>query len=95
MHIDGPDQVHVHCPHCHADFAAPKSMAGGRANCPECRRAVEVPGGPDMLFLSLVLLGAFLVFGISAIVFLAEGIGAAAVAFVIGALVLTGICLAS
>ena len=35
-------EILVHCPNCVEDFAVPKSMKEGHANCPGCRQAVPV-----------------------------------------------------
>jgi len=87
MEFDARTHIWAHCSHCDADFPAPKSMAGGHANCPRCRRAVEVGGGTDVLYWTLMALGAAFVLGISGmLLFVAPAAGVAV--FAIGALIM-------
>jgi hypothetical protein len=66
-------------------FQVPQSMKGGIANCPRCRKIVDVPGGPEGLFYVLLFLGIVLVGGISAL-FFAVSITAGLTALAIGCL---------
>lgn len=59
--------IEVYCPYCRAGFQAPDSQKSGLAACPECQKAVPVPGGPEPLFWVILggsILGALLVSGI-------------------------------
>ena len=60
--------VEVYCPHCRAGFEAPDSQKAGLASCPECQKAVPVPGGPEPLF--WLLLVGVVVFGFGGSAFL-------------------------
>lgn len=94
MHYDPARHILAHCPHCDQSFPVPKSMHGGTANCPSCRRAVPVGGGYEPLFWVLVGLGAAFVLGVSALLgFFVHPI-AGLTAFVIGAVVM-GIIIAA
>ncbi len=48
------------CPHCGTVFWVPKSLRGGIGSCPECQRAVEIKGPPDVAILVLVSAAAVL-----------------------------------
>ena len=54
---------------CGNMFVVPRSMKGGVANCPRCRKIVDVPGGPEGLFYVLLFVGIAVVAGISALFF--------------------------
>ena len=56
-----PAPLQVTGPECGRQFEAPASMRGGIANCPACRRAVPVPGGPELLFRVLISGGVLLI----------------------------------
>ena len=90
-----PEPIHVLCPECGTGFAVPPSMRGGVANCPNCGRAVPVPGGPEPLFWLLVACGVVAVLMATGLAWLAGGPISAAVVFGIGALVLAAVLLAS
>ena len=60
--------INVTCD-CGNMFEVPRSMKGGIANCPRCRKIVNVPGGPEGLFYVLLFLGIAVVAGISALFF--------------------------
>ena len=91
----GRDETEVLCPHCGAAFAVPKSMRGGMANCPHCHRAVQIPGGYEPEFWLLWGLGAAFVVLVSWGAFVAGGLGAGLVVFLVGMLILGAITLAS
>jgi len=67
-------------------FQVPQSMKGGIANCPRCRKIVNVPGGPEGLFYVLLFLGIAVVAGISAL-FFAITTKAGIIALIIGCIV--------
>ena len=87
-------RVRVSCP-CTERFEVPASMVGGLANCPRCRKAVEVPGGPEPLFWVLLGAGALVVLGISAAGFAIGGPVAGGIALGVGGGVLGLVVLAS
>ena len=60
------DGIEANCPHCHRRFVVRRSLKGGVASCPECNKAVPVPGGPEPLFWVLVGLGAAVILGLFA-----------------------------
>ncbi len=60
--------INVTCD-CGNMFQVPRSMKGGIANCPRCRKIVDVPGGPEGLFYVLLFVGIAVVAGISALFF--------------------------
>lgn len=65
--------LEIDCDECGHRFRVPRSMKGGLANCPDCKQAVPVGGGPEALFwiiLGLAVGGDIL---ISAVVFFAAG----------------------
>jgi hypothetical protein len=62
-------------------------MKGGIANCPKCRKGVNVPGGPEALFYVLLFLGILVVGGISAL-FFALRMTAGYIALSIGCLII-------
>jgi len=68
-------------------FQVPRSMKGGIANCPRCRKIVSVPGGPEGLFYVLLFLGIAVVAGISAL-FFAVSTKAGIIALTIGCIVI-------
>jgi hypothetical protein len=70
---------------CGNIFQVPRSMKGGIANCPKCRKSVDVPGGPEGLFYVLLFLGILVVGGISAL-FFAVSMTAGFIALAIGSL---------
>ena len=70
-------------------------MKGGIANCPQCRKAVEVGGGPEPLFWLLLAAGGLAVLVAAAIAWGIGGTWAGLGALVLGALILGGIVLAS
>ncbi len=89
--VDG-NSLEVHCSDCDRTFHVPKSMWGGKANCPGCRRAVDVGGGFELAFWINIALAILLVLAISG--GLAVGVGAVAgtIALLIGVtLVVIGI----
>ena len=67
---------------------APKSMKGGHANCPRCRKAVQVVGGYEAEFWILFGLAAVVVLGISFGLGFALHPVAGIVTFLIGATVM-------
>ena len=84
--------VPVRCP-CGGEFSVAESLKGGIANCPHCRRAIQIPGGFDPLFWGLLgggsLLGLLVAVVAGAAGGWAWGIGVlSAVAVLIGVLVL-------
>ena len=72
---------------CGNIFQVPRSMKGGIANCPKCRKSVDVPGGPEGLFYVLLFLGILVVGGISAL-FFAVNKTAGFIALAIGCLII-------
>lgn len=88
------DEVAVEC-QCGHRFAVPRSLKGGLANCPECRRATQVPGGPEPLF--WVLLSGGIVVALVLTAFFAIEFGAAAgvITLAVCALIIVAIVLAS
>jgi hypothetical protein len=90
-----PAPLQVTCPECGRQFEAPASMRGGIANCPACRRAVPVPGGPELLFRVLISGGVLLILTATALTWLAGGLASAAVVFGLGALIMAAVFLAS
>jgi hypothetical protein len=60
-------------------------MKGGVANCPRCRKIVDVPGGPEGLFYVLLFVGIGVVAGISAL-FFAVSAKAGIIALAVGCL---------
>ena len=72
---------------CGNIFQVPRSMKGGIANCPKCRKSVNVPGGPEGLFYVLLFLGILVVGGISAL-FFAVNKTAGFIALAIGCLII-------
>lgn len=81
----GPDNsLEVHCPHCDRSFSVPKSMWGGKANCPGCRRAVDVGGGFELAFWINIVLAVLVVLGISAGFAVGMGAMAGTIALLIG-----------
>lgn len=78
--------VNVACD-CGNIFQVPRSMKGGIANCPKCRKSVNVPGGPEALFYVLLFLGILVVGGISAL-FFALSKTAGFIALAIGCLII-------
>ena len=85
--------INVTCD-CGNMFQVPRSMKGGIANCPRCRKVVEVPGGPEGLFYVLLFLGIAVVVGISALLF-AVSTMAGLIALAIGSLAILICVLAS
>ncbi len=85
--------INVTCD-CGNMFQVPRSMKGGIANCPRCRKIVEVPGGPEGLFYVLLFLGIAVVVGISALLF-AVSTMAGLIALAIGSLAILICVLAS
>lgn len=79
---------------CGNIFQVPRSMKGGIANCPKCRKSVDVPGGPEGLFYVLLFLGILVVGGISAL-FFAVSMTAGFIALAIGCLIILICVLAS
>ena len=90
-----PDSIQVTCPECGREFGVPRSMSGGVANCPDCRRVVSIPGGPEPLFWLAVAGGALAVLAVTVLAWIAGGPMSAAVVFGIGALVFAVVLLAS
>lgn len=60
--------INVTCD-CGNMFQVARSLKGGIANCPRCRKVVDVPGGPEGPFYVLLFLGIAGVAGISALFF--------------------------
>lgn len=90
-----PQDVWVHCPFCETEFPVPDSLRGGHANCPHCRRAVEVGQDFDWLFWSLVGMGAMFVIALSAGAFLLGSMTAGFTILGIGTAIILAIVLAS
>jgi len=86
--------VDVFCP-CTNLFRVPKSMKGGLANCPQCGKAVPVPGGPEILFWLLLSGGIAAVLGVAAVLYHFSGVPAAVGALVMGGIIIAVIVLAS
>jgi len=76
--------INVTCD-CGNMFQVARSLKGGIANCPRCRKIVDVPGGPEGLFYVLLFLGVAVVLGISAL-FFAVSTTAGLVALALGCL---------
>ena len=87
------DGIDVACD-CGNKFQVPRSMKGGIANCPKCRKNVNIPGGPEALFFVLLFLGILVVGGISAL-FFALSKTAGFIALAIGCLIILICVLAS
>ena len=87
--------VEIICPHCGAMFGVPRSMKGGIANCPECRTAVQVPGGYEPEFWLLWGLGAAFAVLVSWVAFAVQGLWAGIATLLVGALILGAVTLAS
>jgi uncharacterized paraquat-inducible protein A len=75
--------IDVRCDSCQTAFSVPKSMRGGIANCPNCRRSVRIQSGPELFYWALVGGSVFGVVTVSALITLASPI-AASVSLVIG-----------
>lgn len=87
----GPaDGVEVHCA-CKRDFRVEKSLRNGIVNCPWCGKAVEVPGGPELLFWSLLGLGVILVLAPTVILCASGEITAGIIVLVLGGGLLAGL----
>jgi len=95
MEFERRGQVPVTCPNCDETFSVPKSMKGGQANCPSCRRAVPVGGGYEPLFWILLSLGVFFVLLISIPLLIFVDVAAGAITLAVGALILIVIVMAS
>lgn len=87
--------LQITCPECGGQFEVPGSMSGGVANCPDCRRAVPVPGGPEPLFWLAVAGGVLAVLLATGLAWLAGGVISGAVVFCIAALVFAAVLLGS
>lgn len=86
--------LEIQCPHCHDVFSIPESLKGGVANCPKCRKIVEIKGDVEWVYWSLIALGAIGVLGCSGgLAFLSPWAGAGML--VVGTLVLVIIVLVS
>lgn len=48
--------LRIKCPQCAESFAVPDSLRGGVANCPKCRKLVDVPSAFEFVFWGGVLL---------------------------------------
>lgn len=79
---------------CGNMFQVPRSMKGGIANCPKCKKSVDVPGGPEGLFYVLLFLGIIVVGGISAL-FFAVNTTAGFIALAIGCLIIVIVVISS
>lgn len=75
-------RVEAFCPHCELIFDVPASMKGGIANCPECRRTVEIRGGPEPIYWILVGCGVLAVLGVSGLIALVSPLAGAVTAVV-------------
>jgi hypothetical protein len=73
------DGIEVYCDCSHL-FRVKRSLKGGLTNCPNCRRAVPVPGGPEPLFFLLLGAGGLLFGGVAALCFVK---GAALAGFIV------------
>ena len=80
--------VHVGCSACGREFDVPASLRGGFANCPDCGRATQVPGGAEPLFWLAIAGGVFAVLAATGLAYLAGGAAPAAIVFGLAALVL-------
>ena len=79
----------VDCPECGQSFNVPGSMKGGIANCPKCKKAVPVGGGPESLFWLLLAAG----IGVAIVLTIGAGFawgltGAAVVAALAGGIII-------
>lgn len=94
---DPPDDggLEIHCRRCGHRFAVPHSLKGGLTNCPECRTATEVPGGPEPLFWVLLSGGILLGLIFTAVFAVALGAAAGVITFAVCALILVALVLAS
>lgn len=81
------DGVEVFCG-CGHLFRTRKSLRGGMTNCPRCRRAVEVPGGPEAMFWVLFGGGVLVVVGLAGYLYFTGNAVAGLVVLVAGALVI-------
>lgn len=59
------NELGLTCP-CGAKFRVAASLKGGLANCPVCKKAMPVSGGPEPLFWALLGGAAALVLGVAA-----------------------------
>jgi hypothetical protein len=85
--------INVACD-CGNMFQVPRSMKGGIANCPKCKKSVDVPGGPEGLFYVLLFLGIAVVGGISAL-FFTVNMTAGLIALAIGCLLIVIVVVSS
>ena len=46
--------IPVDCSECGHRFEVASSLGGGLTNCPVCKKAVKVTGGPEPLFILIV-----------------------------------------
>jgi hypothetical protein len=88
------DEVPVDCT-CGHRFGVPRSMKGGLVNCPACRRATVVPGGPEPLFWFLLAGGVVVSLVFTAVAGLVFGAVPAVITLGICALILLISVLAS
>lgn len=87
----GPaDGVEVRCA-CKRDFRVAKSLRNGIVNCPWCGKAVEVPGGPELLFGILLGLGVLAVLTPTVILCASGEIAAGLIVLVLGGGLLAGL----
>lgn len=85
-------EVYCDCGHL---FRVPTSLKAGLTNCPRCKKAVAVPGGPEAFFWILLGLGILAVLTPAAILFASGSPGAGIAVVVAGAVVIGVVVLAS
>lgn len=88
------NELGVTCP-CGTRFRVAASLKGGLANCPVCKKATTVEGGPEPLFWGLLAAGTVVVLAIAAALWAAVGPLAGGIALGVGTILLAAIAVAS
>ena len=91
---DGTEGIRIDCP-CGQVFRAPRSMAGGLANCPRCQQAQRVEARIEWDWTLLLAIGGAVVLVVAAGIWLTMGWIAGVVALVIGGAILAAVIAAS
>lgn len=87
--------LRIICPQCAGNFTVPESMRGGVANCPKCRKLVDIPNALEYVFWGGVLLALLFVLGASWLVgaFVSPWWGGAMAVAGVGTVIIVTMCL--